>query len=242
MAISWIEFWPLAAVIVTAGFVHGVTGLGSSFIVVSLLGLILPLGQAAGLATLVTMGSVLTVFVRHGTKISLRPVWRLMAGALTGIPVGVLLVSHLPALVVLRGFGIVVLAFCAFTLSRPSLPRLPIQSGYGFGFGSGTLGGAFNAGTPFLIAYGLSQGWGEREFKSHLTGYLMVNMCVLAAAHVSAGNLTLHAFGLFAAALPLLVAAVLLGMKIAPRIGAASLQRITLLLLGALGVKYLFAG
>jgi hypothetical protein len=148
-------------------------------------------------------------------------------------------VKNIDERVALTLLGVVIVGFALFSLSRPHLPRLKYKwLAYVFGFGSGTLAGAFNAGGPFAIIYGLCSGWDERQFKSNITGYMMINMVVLIIMHHFNGNLPTPHLLLFLYTSPLLILAVLAGLWTSQRLNPLVLKRIVLCFLLVIGLKY----
>ncbi|MBC2607947.1 sulfite exporter TauE/SafE family protein [Pelagicoccus albus] len=239
MTIDWPTFLYLAIILFIAGFSHGVTGFGVGIVAISLLTLFLPIYYAAAFAALTALLTGLVILFVYRNSFTLRPVLKLLAGAIPGIPVGMHFVRKLDSQVALSLLGVVIIGFSLFSLSRPHLPKIKYPwVAYLFGFGSGTLAGAFNAGGPFAIIYGLCSGWNEKEFKSNITGYMMINMTALIVMHGANGNLPLPHLKLFALASPILILSVLLGLKSAHLLNPQTLKRIVLCFLLLIGVKY----
>lgn len=242
MILDWQTFGLVAGILFFSGFSHGVTGFGVGIVAISLLTLFLPIYYAAALAALAAFTTGLVILLVYRNSFTLRPVLRLLMGSLPGIPVGMFLVRKLNEDIALSLLGVVIIAFALFSLSRPHLPKIKYPwYAYLFGFGSGSLAGAFNAGGPFAIIYGLCSGWDEKEFKSNITGYMMINMATLIVMHGAHGNLPSTNLKVFALVAPILVAAVLLGLKSAQYLNPLTLKRVVLVFLLLIGVKYSIA-
>lgn len=239
MTLDWTTFLAIAGILFLAGFSHGVTGFGVGIVAISLLTLFLPIYYSAAFAAMTAFVTGLVVLTVYRNSFTLRPVLRLLAGALPGLPVGMFLVKRLDAELALTALGVVIIAFALFSLSRPNLPKLKYPwLAYVFGFGSGVLAGAFNAGGPFAIIYGLCSGWDEREFKSNITGYMMINMSMLITMHGIHGNLPMPHIAMFALVSPILILSVYFGLKSAHRLNPHTLKRVVLCFLFLIGVKY----
>lgn len=239
MSPDWQIYLFVGLIFFISGFSHGVTGFGVGIVAISMLTLFLPIYYAAALAALAAFTTGLIILLAYRDSFTLRPVLRLLTGSLPGIPVGMFLVRKLDEEIALSLLGLVIIAFALFSLSRPHLPKIKYPwYAYVFGFGSGSLAGAFNAGGPFAIIYGLCSGWDEKEFKSNITGYMMINMATLICMHGVHGNLPLPNLKVFAVTAPILIASVLLGLKAARYLNPLTLKRIVLIFLLLIGVKY----
>jgi uncharacterized membrane protein YfcA len=235
-------FFALVALVsLVAGFSHGVTGFGVGIVAISFLSLFMPIYQSAALAALVALTTGIVIFIKYRDSFQIRPVLKLLGGAVLGIPIGIVLIRTIPESYALRLMGLVVAGFSLYSLTRPRIPRLRHANlAYGFGFVSGSLAGAFNAGGPPAIIYGLCSGWTEREFKTNITGYMMSNMVLLIVLHGVAGNITHVNLKAFAIAMPILILAVLTGLRLARHLRPALLKKIVLGFLLVIGAKYLF--
>lgn len=240
------EISPIIAIILVvligsfAGFSHGVTGFGVGIVSISMYSLFMPIQQAAALGALTALSTGIVILRKYARQIRIRPVLRLLAAALVGQPIGIFFVQKLDQTVALRTLGAVLVAFCAYSLCRPKMPRLQHPAwAYPFGLTSGILAGAFNAGGPPAIVFGLMNGWDDKTFKSNITGYMLTNMVVLIFMHGAYGNYTSLSFVAFAALLPFLIVGVLGGLRAASIISPIKLKRIMLFGLLLIGGKYL---
>ncbi|MEQ8661321.1 MAG: sulfite exporter TauE/SafE family protein, partial [Gammaproteobacteria bacterium] len=166
---------------------------------------------------------------------------RLLFATLPGIPLGIVLIVYAPAAWLRGGLGVLLIAYGAWSLTRPRLQQLPRRAArralYACGFLAGVLGGAYNTNAPPLVLYGALAGWPPARFRATLSGYFLFAACAICIGHALSGLWTRHVFGLLAYALPVLAAGNLLGGWLARRIPHArfaALLHLLLIVLGAL--------
>lgn len=164
---------------------------------------------------------------------------RLLLAGLIGVPLGVMLFSHLADEWVKRGLGALLLIYCLYSLLMPELPLLqegPI-TGF-FGLISGVLTGAFNTGGPPVVIYGTLRRWSPDEFRSTLQLYFLVISIFAMIGHAVAGLWTSKILWLYLASLPALLLGLYLGDKINLMIPKQLFNRIIYGLLLVTGVLF----
>lgn len=152
-----LEIWELlylACVIGLGAFIRGVTGFGSSMIYVVGLTFVVPAAEAVPIILLLEL--VTTVWL-------LPPVWRLvhgrslaflLVGCTAALPLGLMMLAHLPRAPMQAVIALVILAVCLILRSGFRLSRQPGAAGtIGVGLISGVLTGATSAGGPPAVIY-----------------------------------------------------------------------------------------
>src|SRR5262249_9389076 len=121
-----------------------VIGFGVGVICMPLLLTILAPTTAAALVAIFTLPLQTIILWRYRHALRIRPVWRVFVGSLLGIPIGILIITRLDTQIILTALGVVLIAYSLYSLLNLRLPviRRPAW-GFGFGFASGFLSGAY---------------------------------------------------------------------------------------------------
>lgn len=160
-----------------------------------------------------------------------------MASSLAGIPVGVYVLTHVPAPLVKGLLAVVLVTFSLFNLSPRTQWRLQHDSwGIAFGFIGGILGGAYNTSGPPLVIFGTLRGWGPAQFRATLQAVFLANASVVLALHCLAGLWSPEVVHFVAWVLPLLVITVPLGYFLNRCIHPEHFHRVLHLMLLAIGI------
>jgi len=237
------EWVLLAAMAGAAGLVQGLTGLGYSLVLVSLL--VLAGGDvlsASITATVTCLFCQATIIYRLRSRFSFPAFWPVALGALIAVPAGVLLIAEFhEAAWLQRGFGVFVAAVAIWLLVAPRRPHVTPKPqrllGVGAGLLSGLAGGLFNTGGPPAALYVYSRPI-QLDIAKVTLQWLFTGMAAYRLAAASAQGLVssrLVLSGLRAA--PLVVLGAFLGVKLAARIRPERLRKIVYLLLVLIGLK-----
>lgn len=229
-------------IVFVAIFVQAVTGFGLALVSMPLLVLVLNIQVASPLVALIGGVAELLLLLHYRADLNIRAVTRLVAASLLGIPVGVLLLRRVDVGVITAVLGLLILLYALYALSGLRLPRLAHQAwGYGFGFVAGVLGGAYNISGPPVIIYGNCRQWPPAEFKSNLQGFFVVSSYTVIAVHALSGNLTPAVWQNFLIALPAMLLALLVGLRLDTQLNPERFRRIVLVVLVVLGASLLFS-
>lgn len=229
----------LSGVIIFLGiFTQSLVGFGSALICMPLLIQVLGVRPAATLFALVVCTAELMMVVRYRRAFSPRAVSRLVIASLVGIPVGVYLLSRAPETLVLLLLGLLLISYGLYALSGFKVP--PLQDsrwGYGFGFVSGMLSGAYNTGGPPLVIYATGRRWSPAEFKSNVQTIFVFNTFFVLATRATSGDITPEVSLLFVLVMPFALLALAAGFYLERYVNPQLFRRIVLVLLVILGVK-----
>ena len=176
--------WAVGAlVIAAASFVQGLAGFGIGLVSLAFLPFLMSPQQAVVLITLFATAFIVVIFVPLRRDFRRAGMIELVAGSVLATPAGIWLLAALPAELLKRLIGLVLLAIVA-------LERLEGRGwGFGAGLAAGLLGGAIGTPGPPVILYAAAQGWSARTVKANIQAFLMINQAVILLGYWWAGLL-----------------------------------------------------
>lgn len=231
------------AVLTLAGFTQGLTGFGFGLVSMALLPFALPVKDATVILAplnVITCATTLYAVRRH-----LR--WRrslpLVVGSCVGIPCGVFALVQLDAVVLLRTLGAVMVLFAVVDLAGSKRWRiaLPAASAFPVGLVSGSLGGAFNAGGPPLIAYAYAQPWTKEEIIATLQVVFGVSAVLRLSLLGQQGMMRSELWQIAAWAVVPMFAGITAGNRLLARVPREPLRAGVSCVLLVIGARYLLA-
>jgi hypothetical protein len=223
-----------------ASFTHSLAGFGSALVTMPIFAKLLGVQVAAPLGALVVPTIEFILLIRYRDSFNLRVVWRLIAAALVGIPIGVWSLRQVDERIILTLLGVLLILYALYAFLRFKLPELQHSSwAYAFGFIAGLLNGAYNTSGPPIIIYGNCRGWGPAEFKANLQGFFTVAGFWVIINHAFNGNLTPFVWQHYLYSLGAIALGIWLGLKLDQRVDPASFRKIVLGMLIILGVMML---
>lgn len=226
------------AIVFFASFTQSIVGFGTAMVGMPLMVGVLGIQTSSPLIALLglTLEAIMLLYYRQ--SVSLRTMWRLIAAAVVGIPLGVLAIRQIDEQVVLTLLGLVIAGYAIYGLLRLRLPTLQSNLwAYGAGFLSGVLGGAYNTAGPPVVIYGHCKRWPPEEFRGNLQGFFLVIDLLVVANHAVLGSMTPDVWRNYLIALAPLVMGFVVGTRLAKRIDPALYSRIVLVMLVILGVR-----
>ena len=228
----------LVAGAAVAGFVQGVSGFAFGMVSLSIWAwgieprLAVVLSVAGGLS-----GQVLSAFtVRRGLQIA--TLWPYLAGALAGIPLGVLVIPWLDAGSFRLGLGVILLVFCPLMLLADRLPAITaggrLADGLA-GLAGGVMGGlgGFTGVVPSLWA--TLRRYDKDLQRAVLQNFNLAALAVTLASYVATGIATAAVLPALAVVLPALIIPSLLGARVYRGLSPLAFRRVVLLLLSVAG-------
>jgi len=200
------------AILFAATFIRSAFGFGEALVAVPLLALLIPVEVAAPVAVLVSITVAAVAVFQDWRHVHLRSAGSLFVSTLVGIPIGLWLLSAVPAGVVKTLLAGIIIAFSAFFLVRRSPGALKTDKlAPLFGFVAGILGGAYGMNGPPLVAYGTFRRWSPRHFRATLQGYFLPASIVVMAGYAMTGLWTGEVTRYYLLSLPVVVAAIFIG-------------------------------
>jgi len=203
--------WAAAAgVIAAASFVMGLAGFGIALVAMAFLPYLMSTADAIVLLTIYAAIFSLVLLIQLRRDVVPRAIFDLLIGTIVGTPLGVWGLAALPAAVLNRLIGLMLVA--AFVLEVRGLYPQKLDGrrwGIGAGILAGVIGGAVGLPGPPVVLYAATQGWSARTVKANLQAFFVVNQGVILIGYCWAGLLTRSVWHLSAAfALPAIAGAV----------------------------------
>ncbi len=208
-------------VVFAATLIRSAFGFGEALIAVPLLAVRVPVRVAAPLAVLVSITVAAVIIAQDWRKIHVRSMGWLVLPTLFGIPLGLLLLTSGNHRLVKAALAVVIMAFSAYALIGQRPPELHGDSRLWllvFGFCAGVLGGAYGMNGPPLAIYGAMRRWSAQHFRATLQGYFLPASIIGMAGFWLAGLWVPAVTRYYLMALPLTLAAILLGRTINRRL------------------------
>jgi uncharacterized membrane protein YfcA len=232
-----------AAVVAIACFVQGLAGFGIGLVAMAFLPFLMSPVTAVVLMTLYAAIFTLVIFVPLRRDVTPGPVIELLVAMLVGLPAGVWVLATLPASLLNRLIGALLVGLTVLEVFG-LYPRHLGGRGWRLGAGviAGLLGGAVGTPGPPVVAYAQTQDWSARTQKANLQAFLVVNQAATLVGYWWAGLLTAEVWRLSALfALPA-VAGLAVGMLLFGRIPERVFRRVVFAVLCASGVVLLLRG
>jgi len=239
-----IHEWPawagMAAAILAAYTVFGLTGFGSAVVGVPILAQFVPLTFAVPLVMLLDLVSTLAVGALNWRLVSRGELLRLVPFMAVGIYIGVTLLVNVEPRWLLMALGIFVLANALWNLARRA-PAEPVSGWWSApaGVAGGVFSALFGTGGPIYTTY-LARRVDASAFRA--TTVTIILMSGLIRLATFAGNGLLFQAGLIAAwlwFLPVCALGVFLGSRLHARLPPAKVKQALFLLLAVSGVAVL---
>lgn len=183
--------WAVGAVVVAAAsFVQGLAGFGIGLVSLAFLPFLMSPQQAVVLITLFATVFIVVIFVPLRRDFRRAGMVELVAGSVLATPAGIWLLAALPADLLKRLIGLVLLVIVALEWLGLYPERLEGRAwGLGAGLAAGLLGGAIGTPGPPVILYAAAQGWSARTVKANIQAFLMINQAVILLGYWWAGLL-----------------------------------------------------
>jgi uncharacterized membrane protein YfcA len=199
-------------VIGVATLVRSAFGFGEALVAVPLLALMMPVNTAAPVAALISITVAAVVLVQDWSHVHARSAGRLVISSIAGIPIGLLVLTHVAEWAVKAALALVIIAFSIASLWQARRYRLANDRfAWLFGFLSGVLGGAYGMNGPPLAMYGTLRGWTPSQFRATLQGYFLPASIAVMTGYVVAGLWTRTVTRLYLTALPAVAVAIAVG-------------------------------
>lgn len=183
--------WAVGAVVIAAAsFVQGLAGFGIGLVSLAFLPFLMSPQQAVVLITLFATVFIVVIFVPLRRDFRRAGMVELVAGSVLATPAGIWLLAALPAELLKRLIGLVLLVIVALEWLGLYPERLEGRAwGLGAGLAAGLLGGAIGTPGPPVILYAAAQGWSARTVKANIQAFLMINQAVILLGYWWAGLL-----------------------------------------------------
>lgn len=243
--LAWVE-----VIVFLSGVMSGLSGFGFSAVGAATLLLLPPILQVPLFQTLSTGNQLLSAGqLRDDMPKSWRDVWAgpgpCMLGGVAGVPIGIWLLSHLPATRLMAAFGVLLVAYSVYSILKPASLTLRGIDGPLFGAGMGFLGGVLGGFTAFpgaaVVVWTGLRGLPKAQHRAIVQPYIIMSqiysLSLFALLHPA--YLNGRFWLLLALSLPAVVPGTLSGLAIYRRMSDLNFKRATFLLLGLSGLALL---
>jgi uncharacterized protein len=224
-------------VILSAGFIQGITGFGLSLFALPLLGLIFGLRDTVPILVLLSIVTNLWIAKDHVGKLEFRSIAKILLPAIIGVPFGIWMLAFVSPGTLKILAGTVITAFAVSTaLDFSFMKHSGLRSPVLFGFLSGVLNGSISLSGPPIVAYFTNENFAKDFFRSNISAYfLLLNLCTLGAMAWQGVCGTTH-LRFFLLLLPGLLLGTILGNVTSTRINEATFRKLAIGLLFVTGI------
>jgi uncharacterized membrane protein YfcA len=227
---AWVA---VAAIVAAAGIAQGLSGFGFSLVSIPLLALVVPVKAAiVGGAILGLVQSGQIVAREHG-HVEWRSAAVLVAAAIVGMPIGLLVITRVPEEPLQVVIAVTVLVFTAVLWRRVHLPTDSLPAEVGVGFTSGMLSTSTGMSGPPLVIALQARGVAPSAFRATLATVFVCGSVISLMLFRSRGLVTEEALRVAAAGLPGLLVGILVGELLFRRVDHERFRRNVLVLLVA---------
>lgn len=196
-----------------------------------------------GLVGLTVASISVTTGWRHIDRKAFIP---LVFSALVGIPIGLSMVTFVPARVMTGLLGTALVIYGIYSLTRhvffstEDKERLshPLW-GVLFGFVSGVFGSAYNFNGVPVAMYGSLRRWHPKSFRSTMQTYFFISGTMIVAGQAVSGMWDVSVLTMYLSSLPAIVAAVIVGTILHRSMPTNQFQRYVFILISTLGTVLL---
>jgi len=216
------------------GFTSGLTGFAAGLVVSGVwLQILTPLQTAVLIAAYGVVNQSYGIWkVRHALK--WRRILPFVIGGAVGVPLGAYLVTYLNPAHLRIGVGVLLIAYSAYNLARPTFTPIksnPAADG-GIGFLNGLLGGLTGLGGVISTIWVQLGGGPKDAQRAVFQPVLFITMTMTTLTFAAAGHLfNVDILKLFLMGLPALLLGLWLGVKLYGRLDDAAFRKAILVLL-----------
>jgi uncharacterized membrane protein YfcA len=204
----------LAVVVMIAAYVRGFAGFGFALISVPSLALLLPPSEVVPALFLTSMGSAAHLVPRVWREVHWHSVSWMLVGAIAATPVGVALLSSVPAAEMRIAIALIVLVTAILLWQGFALKVIPGRApAFATGVASGFLNGSAGIGGPPVVIFYFSSPAAGAVGRASLIVYFFVLDLVGIGATAAAGLITAKTFLLALLILPPLMLGIWLGHR-----------------------------
>ena len=238
--------WILTLFVLSAfagGFVSGFSGFAMGIVVSGIwLHTITPIQTAALIAGygLLTQGYGIAK-LRH--ELNWQDIWPLTIGTAIGIPIGVMLLTHISASYVRLGVGVLLVLYATYNLLRPPIGPFKIGAvaDVAIGISNGLLGGLTGLGGIISTISCQFRGWSKDKQRAVFQPVLFAAFVLISTSQYIAGSYTAETVKLYAIGLPFMIAGIVMGFKLFGTIKDETFRKAVLILVLVAGASLIVA-
>ena len=232
----------MAAILLAAYFIRGITGFGSGLLAVPMLALFLPLQFVVPLVLLLDFTASLVIGGLHFKRVQWNEIGILIPFSIVGVALGTSLLVNLPQAPMLIALAAFVLIFAVRSVlnihgDKPASRAWAIPAS----LTGGTVGGLFGTGGPPYVIYLTHRIRDKGELRATLSALFFAEGLTRIASFLIVGLLmTAQVWGTYLIALPLVLGALYLGGRAHVGLNPTQMTRLVGVLLLVSSVSLLF--
>ncbi|HTO15839.1 MAG TPA: sulfite exporter TauE/SafE family protein [Edaphocola sp.] len=212
-----------------ASLFRSTLGFGESLIAVPLFLLFLPLKVAVPLSVLLSIIIALIIVIQDHKNIHFQSAKWLVIYAITGIPLGLLILIYGNETLVKITLGFLIIIYSLYTLLNTKIKIHKPENNklwlFICGFLSGVFGGAYGLNGPPLVIYGKLQNWTAKHFRATLQAYFLPASLIGAIGYYTKGLITAEVNQYFLYSLTTTVPAIFLGRYLNSKLNGKSFYK-----------------
>jgi uncharacterized membrane protein YfcA len=221
------------------GFVSGFSGFAMGLVVSGIWLHIIPPVQTAALIAgygLLTQGYGIAK-LRH--ELSWPNIWPLTLGTAIGIPIGVMLLTHINPSFLRFGVGALLVLYAIYNLVRPPIKPLKIgvPADIAIGISNGLLGGLTGLGGVISTISCQLRGWSKDKQRAVFQPVLFAAFVIISISQLVAGSYTVDTVKLYGIGLPFMIAGIWIGFKLYGAINDETFRKTVLMLVLLAGLS-----
>lgn len=221
------------------GFVSGFSGFAMGLVVSGIwLHIITPIQTAALIAGygLLTQGYGIAK-LRH--ELSWQNIWPLTLGTAIGVPIGVMLLTHVNPTQLRFGVGALLVLYATYSLVRPPIRPMKIgtPADIAIGVSNGLLGGLTGLGGVISTISCQLRGWSNDKQRAVFQPVLFAAFVIISISQLAAGSYTAETIKLYGIGLPFMVAGIWIGFKLYGTINDETFRKVVLILVLVAGAS-----
>lgn len=221
------------------GFVSGFSGFAMGLLVSGVwLHIITPVQTAALIAGygLLTQGYGI---LKLRQALNWQNIWPLVLGTTIGIPIGVILLSHINPVYLRSGVGVLLVLYTVYGLARPAFKPMKIGAGSDIAIGvvNGLVGGLTGLGGIVSTISCQWRGWTRDAQRAVFQPVLFAAFVVICISMVITGVVTSETLKLYGLGFPFMLAGLWAGFKLYGTINDETFRKAVLVLLLLAGLS-----
>lgn len=190
-------------------------GFGFGLIGMPLMVLVLEVKSSAGLIAISSLFLSLFIFIKGREELDFKVIWKLIAGSMVGIPIGIYFLKGSDDSVMKTMLALMIILFALYSLFGKLKMTLKADwPAYIFGLISGIINGAFVMGGPPVIIFGTLKKWPPATFRVNVYSHYLPLSLMIVFSYWTAGLITRPVVTHAALSLPIIVITVIIGDRL----------------------------
>ena len=226
-------------ILALAYYIRGISGYGSGLLAIPTLALFMPLGQIVPVIAVLDFLAALTQGLRYHKLVNWQELGLLVPIATLGMGLGLLLLNHIDGETLKPWLGAFISIYAIYTLLPQTQQRISARWSMPLSTTGGMVDTLFGTGGPFFVIYLRLRQLDKTVFVATIAMTFMLNLFIRIGAYGVAGFYTVDMLLLILAGLPIMLLAMILGMRTHHRISAQQFRVIIAMLLIVSGIGLL---